>query len=59
MSEGDLVGTAVACPLHGWAFSLETGGMCGNDGLKVPIYEVEIRGEDIFVGPPQFPPRPF
>ncbi len=56
LSEGDVERGAIVCPLHGWAFDLETGAMVNNEELVVWTYEVELRGDEIFVGPPRMLP---
>ena len=53
LSEGDLVGEEVECPLHGSVFSARTG-----EALSPPadesltIYAVRVDGNDVLVGPP-------
>ncbi len=49
LGDGFVDGTTVTCPLHGWQFDVSTGQgvMPPSPGLK--SYEVEIRGDDIFV----------
>jgi nitrite reductase/ring-hydroxylating ferredoxin subunit len=49
---GDVEKDAAVCPLHGWAFDLETGQMRGNPRLRLPIYDLELRGDDVYVGGP-------
>ncbi len=52
LSEGDLSGDEVECPLHGSAFNVITG-----DALTPPaddsirVFEVRIDGQDVLVGP--------
>ena len=53
LSEGDLYGGIVECPLHGSMFNLKTG-----EALMPPaeedlaVYQVRVEGRDILVGPP-------
>lgn len=53
LSEGDLYGRVVECPLHGSAFDVKTG-----EVLTMPaeenliVYQVRVEGDDILVGPP-------
>ena len=52
LSEGDLNGQEVECPLHGAAFDLVSGQPVtppATDGIKV--YELRIEGQDILLGP--------
>ena len=52
LSEGDLSGNEVECPLHGSAFNVITG-----EALTPPaedtirVFEVRIDGQDVLVGP--------
>ena len=52
LSEGDLVGGELECPLHGSVFSAKTG-----EALSPPadepltVYPVRVEGNDILVGP--------
>jgi NAD(P)H-dependent nitrite reductase small subunit len=48
LHQGILEGLTVACPMHGWTFSLETGrATIGNGKLKT--YAVKVVGEDVWV----------
>ena len=52
LSEGDLNGEEVECPLHGSAFSVITGEALtppADEGVKV--YQLRIEGQDILLGP--------
>ena len=52
LSEGDLNGQEVECPLHGSAFDLASGeAMTPPADESVKVYEVRIDGQDILVGP--------
>jgi nitrite reductase/ring-hydroxylating ferredoxin subunit len=48
---GDVENGAVICPLHGWAFDLESGTMRGNPRIVVPTYDVEVEAGDVYVCP--------
>ena len=53
LSEGDLRGEEVECPLHGGAFNAVTGSPTNppaNEPLRV--YNVQVEGDDILVAPP-------
>ena len=50
LSEGELDGTVVTCPLHGATFDVKTGAVLGppaSDGVR--SYEVKIEGEEVLV----------
>ena len=52
LSEGDLNGDEVECPLHGSAFNVVTGEALtppAEDSIR--IFEVRIDGQDVLVGP--------
>lgn len=52
LSDGELNGEEVECPLHGATFSVVTGEVLGppaQDGVQA--YEVQISGNDVMVGP--------
>ncbi len=52
LSEGDLGGEEVECPLHGSVFSVITGEALtppANESLRV--FEVRIEGQDVLIGP--------
>ncbi len=54
LSEGDLNGEEVECPLHGSAFSLLTGEAITPPATDtVNTYQVRIDDQDILVGPPK------
>lgn len=50
LGEGELDGSVVTCPLHGWRYDV-TSGACVFPAthLRVNSYKVNIKGEDIFV----------
>jgi len=48
LSEGDVQGTKVTCPLHGADFDLKTGAVLGAPAQKaVPSYKVSVEGNGI------------
>ncbi|MCP3142558.1 Rieske (2Fe-2S) protein [Pyxidicoccus xibeiensis] len=49
LSEGDLAGHLLHCPLHAWPFDVRTGACPRNPGARVHIYEVRVEGERILV----------
>ena len=52
LSEGDLNGEEIECPLHGSAFNIITGEALtppAEDSIRV--FEVRIEGQDVLVGP--------
>ena len=52
LSEGDLSGQEVECPLHGGAFDLVSGEAVTPPATEsVKVYELRIEGQDILLGP--------
>ncbi len=52
LSEGDLDGAEVQCPLHGAIFNVRTGKVLTPPAVDpLRIFEVRVEGEDIMVGP--------
>lgn len=48
LSEGELDGTVVTCPLHGARFDVTTGEVLGPPAAKrVARYDVRVEGEDV------------
>ena len=53
MSQGDLSGEEVECPLHGSVFSVKTGEPVSPPASEaLTVYEVRVEGSDILIGPP-------
>jgi nitrite reductase (NADH) small subunit/3-phenylpropionate/trans-cinnamate dioxygenase ferredoxin subunit len=50
LGEGKLEGCVVSCPWHGWTFDVRTGLPDHPGGHSVAAYEVEVRGDEVFVG---------
>lgn len=42
----------VLCPIHFFKFSLKTGKMTSEAGCTLPVYEVKIDGNEVFVEKP-------
>ena len=54
LSEGDLNGLEVECPLHGSAFDVTTGeAITPPADEKLKVYQLRIEGQDILLGPPK------
>jgi nitrite reductase (NADH) small subunit len=49
LGQGELKGTVVTCPWHGWQYDVTTGKLVTNPAVVCETYAVEIRGDDIFV----------
>jgi nitrite reductase (NADH) small subunit len=49
LAEGWMDGVLVTCPWHGWCFDVRSGKMTLGEFARVPRFELEIRGEDLYV----------
>jgi len=49
LGQGQLEGTIVTCPWHGWQYDVTTGKLAQNPAAGVDCYATEVRGQDIFV----------
>lgn len=47
LGEGEVAGTVVTCPWHGWEFNVTTGECVKNPSAKVTVYQVKIDGADV------------
>ena len=54
LSEGDLDGAEIQCPLHGAMFNVITGKVLTPPAdAPLRLFEVRIEGDDVLVGPPK------
>ena len=49
LGEGELDGTVVTCPWHGWTYDVTTGGSPDDPDCTVDTYEVRVEGTGIMV----------
>jgi nitrite reductase/ring-hydroxylating ferredoxin subunit len=49
LGEGDLDGTIVTCPWHGWGWDVRTGANTVNPAVKVGAFPVQVEGGDLYV----------
>ncbi len=49
LGEGELDGTRVTCPWHGWEYDITTGANLDDPAVKVGCYPVKVEGDDILV----------
>ena len=52
LAEGKLVGEHVQCSWHGWKYDLTTGRNDMKEWACIPIYEVRVEGNEVYVGLP-------
>ena len=58
LSEGRVRGEFVMCPWHAWEYSVVTGkGPAGYDEEQVPVYQVEVRPDGVYLQLPPIMPR--
>jgi nitrite reductase (NADH) small subunit/3-phenylpropionate/trans-cinnamate dioxygenase ferredoxin subunit len=51
LGEGELDGTVVTCPWHGWRWDVTTGASLTNPALRVGRLPVTVQGDDVVVSP--------
>ena len=49
LGEGELSGTVVTCPWHGWEYDVTTGTNTLDSDVRVDTFEVRLDGDDILV----------
>jgi nitrite reductase (NADH) small subunit len=49
LGEGDVYGTTVTCPWHGWEYDFTTGCNVDYSSVKVACFAVRVDGDDILV----------
>jgi len=49
LAQGELVGQLLTCPWHGWQYDVTTGKVTMNPAVGVETYQVETRGDDVYV----------
>ena len=52
LDEGELEGTVLTCPMHGWQFDL-TDGRNVNASSRLTRYDVRIEGGDVLIAFPE------
>lgn len=50
LGEGELDGSIVTCPWHGWTYDVTSGQCTFNPGAQVEKLEVRVEGEEVQVG---------
>jgi len=49
LGQGFVEGCKLVCPVHAWAFDVESGAAMHSPKSKVQIYQVKIEGDDVLV----------
>ena len=49
LGEGELAGTVVTCPWHGWQWDVTTGANAMNPAMRVGCYRVTVEGSSVLV----------
>jgi nitrite reductase (NADH) small subunit len=49
LGEGEVYGTRVVCPWHGWEYDFSTGCNVDDPSMKLASFAVRIEGDDILV----------
>ncbi len=51
LHQGEICGTVLTCPWHGWSFDLLTGKCEEDPELLLTRYDVQVEGDNILVAP--------
>jgi nitrite reductase/ring-hydroxylating ferredoxin subunit len=46
---GDVYGTRVVCPLHGWEYDFTTGASVDDPEMRVACFAVTVEGDDVYI----------
>jgi nitrite reductase (NADH) small subunit len=49
LGEGDLEGSIVTCPWHGWRWDVSSGGNVNNPAVTVACFPVSVERNEVFV----------
>lgn len=49
LGEGEMEGTVVTCPWHGWQYEVTNGSSLRNPEVRVAAFNVKIEGSDVLV----------
>ena len=49
LGEGEVYGTRVVCPWHGWEYDFSTGLNVDDPSMKLRCYRVRLEGDDILL----------
>ena len=52
LADGQVQGTTVTCPWHGWQFDIRTGKTPLGSKIKQGVFEVKLEGHDVLVAVP-------
>lgn len=52
LADGQVQGTIVTCPWHGWQFDIRTGKTPLGSKIKQGVFEVKVEGHEVLVGVP-------
>lgn len=49
LSAGQIYGTRVICPLHGWEYDFTTGASVDDPTIRLVCFKVKLEGDDVFI----------
>ena len=49
LGEGEVYGTRVVCPWHGWEYDFATGCNVDDESMKLACFAVKVEGDDVLV----------
>jgi nitrite reductase (NADH) small subunit len=53
LGHGAIHGHSVVCPIHGWEFDCRTGQYDLNPNLRLAVFPVEVRDDDVWIDLPE------
>lgn len=49
LAGGNLDNYVMTCPCHDWRFDIRTGEFLDAKEIKIPIYQIKLKGKNIFI----------
>lgn len=49
IGEGELSGSVVTCPWHGWEYDVRSGKNQGDPSIELSCYQVRVEGDDVLI----------
>jgi nitrite reductase (NADH) small subunit len=49
VGEGDVYGTRVVCPWHGWEYDFATGCNVDDPGMRLTCFTTKVDGDDVLI----------
>ena len=49
LADGHVNQGKAVCPLHSWAFDLESGAFSGNENIRIPTYKTKVENDEVYI----------